>query len=131
MNVLLQKHWTIFRKNKRAFYSAVLFLGLFLLSLLSPIIANDKPLIVSYKGGIYFPLFTDYTDEFFGGSLPTAADYKDKFTVAEIEKNGFMVMPIIPFSYDTFEFDTIQPETLGITMLRRGVIGISKIGYVV
>ena len=105
MNVLLQRHWAIFRKNKRAFYSAVLFLGLFLLSLLSPFIANDKPLIVSYKGGYYFPLFTDYTDEFFGGSLPTMADYKDRFTVAEIEKNGFMVMPIIPFSYDTFDFE--------------------------
>ena len=109
MNILQKKHWTTFRQNKRAFYAAVLFSVLFVLSLLSPIIANDKPLIVSYKGGYYFPLFTDYTDEFFGGTLPTAADYKDKTTVEEIKKNGFMVMPIIPFSYDTFDYDLNTP----------------------
>ena len=105
MNIFQQKHWTIFRQNKRAFYAGVLFLILFVISLLSPIIANDKPLIVSYKCGYYFPLFTDYTDEFFGGTLPTVADYKYKTTIEEIEKNGFMVMPIIPFSYDTFDYD--------------------------
>ena len=35
------------------------------------------------------------------------------------------------FQFDTFEPETIHPDTLGITMLRRGVIGVSKIGYVV
>lgn len=34
------------------------------------------------------------------------------------------------FKFETFSFDTIQPDTLGIKYLRRGVIGVSKIGYV-
>ena len=34
------------------------------------------------------------------------------------------------FEFETFSFDTFEPETLGITCLRRGVIGVSKIGYV-
>ena len=34
------------------------------------------------------------------------------------------------FSFDTFKPETFEPESLGITYLRRGVIGVSKIGYV-
>jgi len=34
------------------------------------------------------------------------------------------------FEFETFDAETIVPDTLGITMLRRGVIGVSKIGYV-
>lgn len=34
------------------------------------------------------------------------------------------------FSFDTFEPDTFEPDTLDITFLRRGVIGVSKVGYV-
>ena len=34
------------------------------------------------------------------------------------------------FSFDTFETDTFEPDTLDITFLRRGVIGVSKVGYV-
>ena len=34
------------------------------------------------------------------------------------------------FSYDTFDTETFEPDTLDITFLRRGVIGVSKVGYV-
>lgn len=34
------------------------------------------------------------------------------------------------FEFDTFDVETIQPDTIGIRFLRRGVIGVSKIGYV-
>ncbi len=34
------------------------------------------------------------------------------------------------FSYDTFGTETFEPDTLDITFLRRGVIGVSKVGYV-
>ena len=34
------------------------------------------------------------------------------------------------FSYDTFGKETFEPDTLDITFLRRGVIGVSKVGYV-
>ena len=32
--------------------------------------------------------------------------------------------------FDTFEAETFEPESLDITILRRGVIGVSKVGYV-
>lgn len=34
------------------------------------------------------------------------------------------------FLFDTFEMDTFKMDTLGITFLRRGVINVSKVGYV-
>ena len=38
------------------------------------------------------------------------------------------------FQYDNFRFDTFSPDTFqydkfGITILRRGVIGVGKVGY--
>ena len=106
----------IFKKQHRAFWALILFVCIFVLSLLSPIIANDKPLFVWYKGSAYFPILTDYTDEFFGGSLPTYADYKDTYTIEQINKNGFMIMPIIPFSYDTINYDLQEPSPSRPTM---------------
>lgn len=34
------------------------------------------------------------------------------------------------FKFETFDSETIAPETIGITVMRRGVIGVKKIGYV-
>ncbi|MCB6570563.1 hypothetical protein LI142_13750 [Eubacterium limosum] len=33
------------------------------------------------------------------------------------------------FSFDTFDIDTFEPESIGISFLRRGVIGVNRIGY--
>ena len=46
-----------FKQNKRAYYSALLFAVIMVLSLFSEFIANDSPLIVSYKNKLYFPIF--------------------------------------------------------------------------
>jgi len=42
---------------------------LFVLSLFAEFIANDKPLLVSYKGELLMPIFHDYPEEKFGGFL--------------------------------------------------------------
>lgn len=102
--------WQAFKKQKRAFFSLVIFVCIFVLSLLAPIIANDKPLLVYYKGQMHFPIITDYTDAYFGGSLPTFADYKDNFTIQQINKNGFMIMPPVRFSFDTINYDLDIPS---------------------
>ena len=93
-----------FKQNKRAYYSALLFAVIMVLSLFSEFIANDSPLIVSYKNKLYFPIFQTYTDADFGGDFPTPADYKDEFIISNIENNGWMIMPIIPFSFNTVDF---------------------------
>lgn len=94
----------IFLRNGRAKYSLFLFMLIFVLSLFSELIANDKPLIVKYKGRFYFPIFTEYTDEFFGGDFPTAADYNDQVIKGNISRYGWMIKPIIPYSFNTIDY---------------------------
>ena len=94
----------IFLKNGRAKYSLLLFVSIFFLSLISELIANDKPLIVKYKNNFYFPIFTEYTDAFWGGDFPTVADYNDKLISDNIAQNGWMIKPIIPYSFNTVDY---------------------------
>lgn len=98
-----------FKKNKRALISFYMFLILFVISLLSEFIANDKPLILKYQNSFYFPIFNTYQDKDFGGDFPTPADYKDPFIIKNIEQNGWMLMPIIPFSFNTVDYDINVP----------------------
>lgn len=102
----------IFYKNKRAFWSLVLFGIIFLLSLFSELIANDKPLIVKYNNQILFPAFTTYSDAFFGGDFPTPADYNDKLIKEQIAAHGWMIMPPIPYSFNTVDYylETATPS---------------------
>ncbi len=81
----------------------------FTLSLFSEFIANDKPLVLKYKGHFYAPVFQTLTDKFLGGDFETPADYKDPLTKENIEKNGFMIMPLIPFSYNTVDYNLDVP----------------------
>lgn len=98
-----------FSQNKRAYCALILFGLLFFLSLFSELIANDKPLIMRYKSEFYFPIFKTYTDQNFGGDFPTSADYKDPLIIENIEKNGWAVFPIIPFSYNTVDYNLNEP----------------------
>lgn len=93
-----------FKKNKRAYRALILFLGIFVLSLFSEFIANDKPLLVKYDGSYYFPAIFDYTDQFFGGNFPTKADYNDKEVLQNINQRGWYVKTIIPYSFNTVDY---------------------------
>ena len=44
---------------------------LFLLTLPAEFIANDKPLLLQYDGGYYFPVFAAYPETAFGGDFET------------------------------------------------------------
>ncbi len=94
----------IFKKNKRAYISLCLLGLVFFFSLFSELIANDKPLIVKYNNKFYFPVFYEYSDKFWGGDFPTSADYKDTLIKNNIQKNGWMLMPPIPYSFNTVDY---------------------------
>ncbi len=97
-----------FRRNKRGYWSFWIFLVLFGLSLAANVIANDRPLIVSYKGEILFPVLTDYPESKFGGFLATT-DYRDPFVQKEINDNGWMIWPPIRYSYGTVNNEIPTP----------------------
>jgi microcin C transport system permease protein len=90
-----------FKANRRGFWSLWVFLALFGLSLFAEFIANDRPLVVDYAGHLFFPVLVNYPETDFGGFFPTEADYRDRVVREEIEKKGWMVWPLIPFSYTT------------------------------
>ncbi|MEZ9300626.1 ABC transporter permease [Vibrio splendidus] len=104
-NPLAEARWLRFKANKRGFISLWIFTILFGLSLFAEIIANDKPLLVSYDNQWFVPVLNEYAETEFGGEFETEADYKDPYVIELIEDNGYIVWPIIPFSYDTINFD--------------------------
>ena len=79
-----------FIANRRGFWSLWIFLILFIVTLFAELVANDKPLLVSYKGELLAPVLFDYPEEKFGGFL-AVTDYRDPFVYQEINSHGWMV----------------------------------------
>ena len=98
-----------FRANARGFWSLWVFLALFVFSLFAEFIANDKPLLVSYDGALYAPVLKAYPETTFGGDFPTEADYRDAFVAELIDEKGWMVWPLIRYSYQTINYDLPTP----------------------
>ncbi|WP_371038300.1 MULTISPECIES: ABC transporter permease [unclassified Rhodosalinus] len=129
LSPLNERRWRNFRRNKRAYWSLIIFSILFGLSLFAEFIANDKPILVSYRGELHTPVFTFYPETAFGGDFRTEAIYRDPEVSClivtggldacfddpegliedaedgivggqEIEK-GWLLWPPIPYAYDT------------------------------
>ena len=99
-----QRRWANFKANRRGYWSLMIFLVLFVLTLFAEVIANDRPLIARYKGETLFPVLVDYPESKFGGFL-AVTDYRDPMIIEEIQNNGWMVWPPIRFRYDTINKD--------------------------
>jgi microcin C transport system permease protein len=99
-----QRRLANFKANKRGYWSLRIFLALFVVSLFAEFIANDRPLLMSYKGEILMPVFNDYPESKFGGFL-AVTDYKDPVILDEIKANGWAIWPPISYSYDTINKD--------------------------
>ncbi len=100
LSALNRRRLKTFAANKRGLWSFWILLVLVIGTLGAEFIANDKPLIVSYKGELLFPVFVDYPESKFGGFLATP-DYRDPFILDEINSNGWAVWPPIRYSYRT------------------------------
>ncbi len=125
LSPLNQRRWRNFRRNGRAFWSLIVFAVLFGLSLFAEFIANDKPILVGYRGEIFTPVFNFYPETAFGGDFRTEAVYSDievkcliatagleecfddpegliaSDVSAEGFERGWTLWPPIPYSYDT------------------------------
>ena len=101
---LNQRRWLNFKANKRGFYSLLIFLVLFVVTLFAELLANDKPLLVSYQGSLYTPFLNSYAETTFGGDFETEADYRDEYVKGLIEENGWILWPPIRYSYDTINY---------------------------
>jgi microcin C transport system permease protein len=129
LSPLNQRRWRNFRRNGRAFWSLVLFSVIFTVTLFAEFVANDKPILVQYRGGFYIPIFRFYPETAFGGDFETEAIYRDPevqclivsggldtcfddpegvmtdagdgVVDGETIMKGWAIWPPIPYSYDT------------------------------
>ncbi|WP_170373000.1 ABC transporter permease [Ruegeria arenilitoris] len=129
LSPLNQRRWRNFCRNRRAFWSLIIFSVLFGLSLFAEFIANDKPILVKYRGEFYTPIFNFYAETEFGGDFQTEAIYRDpevrclidsggledcfddpEGIIEQIEagtfqakgfERGWAIWPPIPYSYNT------------------------------
>jgi microcin C transport system permease protein len=105
-----KRRWRNFKANKRGYWSFWLFLLLFVVTLFSEFIANDKPLLIKFEGEYLTPVFTFYPETKFGGDFETEADYRDPFVQELIaKKGGWILWPPIRYSYDTINLDLKVP----------------------
>ena len=101
-----QRRWRNFKSNKRGYWSLWIFSILFILSLFAEFIANDRPILLTYKGDVYFPVLAAYPETTFGGEFETTADYRDPFVQDLIrDAGGIMVWPLIEYSYRTINLN--------------------------
>ena len=129
LSPLNQRRWRNFRRNKRAFWSLIIFAVLFAVALPAEFVANDKPILVKYRGEFYTPVFNFYPETAFGGDFQTEAIYRDPEVEClivsggledcfddpegiiadaadgavngETIAKGWSLWPLIPYSYDT------------------------------
>jgi microcin C transport system permease protein len=88
LSPLNKRRWKNFTRNRRAYWSLWIFLFLFGASLFAEFLANDKPIMVSYRGEIRMPIFSFYSEQDYGGDFPTEAEYKDIEVRCLIETGG-------------------------------------------
>ena len=130
LSPLNARRWRNFKANRRAFWSLWLFLVLFVASMFAEVLANDKPIVVSYRGEFYFPAYRFYPETAFGGDFRTEAIYRDEavqclivtggreecwddpegvtaeardtgMIASEAVEKGWMIWPPIPYHYRT------------------------------
>jgi microcin C transport system permease protein len=109
MNPITRRRLRAFRENRRAFWSLWIFLFIFLGSLGAEFVANDRPLLVYFDGGLYAPVFKAYPETTFGGDFETEAVYRDPYVQDLIRARGWMLWPPIRYSYRTINYDLPVP----------------------
>ena len=82
---------------------------LFGISLFSEFIFNDKPILIFYDGGFYTPVFTAYPETAYGGEFETEAEYRDPYVSNLIEEKGWILWPLVSYSYDTINYNLTEP----------------------
>lgn len=88
LSPLNQRRWRNFRRNGRAYWSLIIFSVLFGLSLFAEFIANDRPILVQYRGEYFMPVLNFYPETAFGGDFRTEAVYGDIEVQCLIKSGG-------------------------------------------
>jgi microcin C transport system permease protein len=103
--------WLRFKQNRRGTWSLIIFSVLFAISLGAELVSNDRPILARYNGQIMMPIFTDYSEQAFGGDFASPADYLDPFIQDQFKKNGnWAIYPLNHYRYDTLNYFAKSPN---------------------
>ncbi len=111
LSPLNQRRLANFKANRRGYWSLWIFLVLFGLSLVAELLANDRPIVVQFKGEFYFPVAVNYPEETFLGDegfLPVT-DYKIAEIQQALDENGWALWPPVRYSYRTVNTEIPEP----------------------
>lgn len=95
-NELSRKRWRRFKARKSAYYSAIVFVVMVIMTTLAPFIANSKPLYMSYEGKSYFPILVTYHPKDFGITDRLVMNYRT-FTKQEGVSSYWPIVRWDPF----------------------------------
>lgn len=109
MSPLMRRRLAQFKTNRRGVWSLWLFCVVFLVTCAAEFVANDKPLLVCFKGAYYCPVLTVYPETTWGGFFQTETNYRDHYVKDLINADGWMIFPPIPFHYTTINYDLTVP----------------------
>tara|TARA_B100000315_G_scaffold241012_1_gene261442 strand:+ start:3582 stop:4604 length:1023 start_codon:yes stop_codon:yes gene_type:complete len=109
MTPINQRRLVNFKANRRGYISFWLFLIMFVVTLFAEFISNDKPLLINYDGGYFVPVMISYPETAFGGDFETEAEYSDPEVIELIEEKGWVIWPLIPYSFGTIVYDLPSP----------------------
>ena len=109
MTPINQRRLVNFKANRRGYISFWLFLIMFVVTIFAEFIANDKPLLINYDGGYFMPVLKAYPETAFGGDFETEAEYSDPEVIELIEEKGWVVWPLIPYSFGTIVYNLPSP----------------------
>ncbi|MCX8501232.1 MAG: ABC transporter permease [Alphaproteobacteria bacterium] len=121
LSPLSRRRLSLFKANRRGFFSFFILVFLLVASLFAELIANDVPIIVRYDREFYYPMLKSYPETVFGGELASSTDYRDPFVEQQISAKGWMVWPPIRFGDSTVA--TNRAETNPAPPNRSNILG--------
>ena len=100
-NELSRKRWKIFKSSKSSMIAALLLLFFVIMTFMSPIIANSRPLLLKYSGHYYFPIVKDYSPTLFNITDSLDVNYRK----LQLSADDFALWPIV--QWDPFESNSV------------------------
>lgn len=104
------RSWKAFKANRKAYFSLILFSGIFISSLFAEFIANENPLLVYKSGRWYFPIYQSYLETDFGQQFPLVVDFRDPVIQEDIVKHsGWILWPLFRYGENTVSMEITEP----------------------
>ena len=103
--------WQRFRRHRRGYISLWIFGVLFGISLFAGVLSNDRPLLASYQGRWYTPLWHDYPETTFGGGFLAPTEWHDPFIQRQFAQDGnWALWPLNRYSFNTLNYYADLPN---------------------